>query len=163
MSDSNSWHEPGSMGKSDSDPIAANPDIEVWAAGGVIWRVVEQQFEVLLVHREHRADWSFPKGKLDEDESLKACARREVEEETGLQCELGTKFELVRYRDGRGRHKAVVYWSMTVVDGAFVPNDEVDACGWFDLASARAVLTYRRDGALVDEIERRVSSSTIAL
>ena len=44
--------------------------------------------------------------------------------------------------------------------GAFVPNREVDAVGWFDLASARAILSYN-DVVLVDEIETAIMSSTI--
>jgi predicted NUDIX family NTP pyrophosphohydrolase len=48
-----------------------------------------------------------------------------------------------------------------VAEGAFVPNHEVDAVGWFDLASARAILSYQRDVVLVDEIERATVSSTI--
>jgi hypothetical protein len=50
---------------------------------------------------------------------------------------------------------------MTVAEGAFVPNHEVNAVGWFDLASARALLSYRRDVVLVDEIETAIMSSTI--
>ncbi|MEM9466752.1 MAG: NUDIX hydrolase [Actinomycetota bacterium] len=138
------------------------PDVEVWAGGGVVWRTVGDVVELLLVHRDHREDWSFPKGKLDPGETLIECAVREVEEETGLRCETGERLAIVEYRDGRGRDKAVVYWLMVVVGGRFEPNDEVDACGWFDLASARTVLTYDRDRDLVDEVESRIASSTIA-
>ena len=148
------------MGKRKS-LLDAHPDIEVWAAGGVPWRVVDDQVELLLVHREHRADWSFPKGKLDAGETLEACALREVVEETGLQCVTGKQLPLVEYRDGRGRSKAVAYWLMVITDGRFEPNEEVDACGWFDPASARATLTYERDRDLVDEVEALIASSTI--
>jgi 8-oxo-dGTP pyrophosphatase MutT (NUDIX family) len=59
------------------------------AAGGLITRRNDQdELEVLLVHREHREDWTFPKGKLEPEESAEDCALREVEEETGLRCRL---------------------------------------------------------------------------
>ncbi len=141
--------------------IKRRPEVEVWAGGGVPWRRVDDRVELLLVHREHHDDWTFPKGKLDDGETLERCAEREVLEETGLRCERGSRLPVIEYRDGRDRAKAVVYWLMTVCEGHFEPNDEVDACGWFDLASARNALSYRRDRALVDEVEAAIESSTI--
>lgn len=38
--------------------------------------------ELLMIFR--RGKWDLPKGKLDEGESIEACAIREVQEETGL-------------------------------------------------------------------------------
>ena len=149
------------MGKATKSLISAHPDIEVWAAGGAVWRTVDGQVELLLVRRESHEDWTMPKGKLDDGETLGACALREVEEETGLRCLRGDRLSLVAYTDGRGRSKAVVYWMMTAIEGAFAPSAEIDAVGWFDLASARAILSYRRDVVLVDEIERAIKSSTI--
>ncbi|MBQ89608.1 MAG: hypothetical protein CL433_12345 [Acidimicrobiaceae bacterium] len=149
------------MGKATESLLAERPEIEVWAAGGAVWRTVDGQVELLLVRRDSHKDWTMPKGKLDEGETLRACALREVKEETGLRCATGDRLPLVTYTDGRGRSKAVVYWMMTVIEGAFVPNGEIDAVGWFGLASARAILSYRRDVALVDEIETAITSSTI--
>ena len=57
----------------------------VRAAGGIVVR----DGSVLLVHRPKYDDWSFPKGKLEGDESWEDGAIREVEEETGLRCEVG--------------------------------------------------------------------------
>lgn len=149
------------MGKSTDALIAQHPEIEVWAAGGAVWRMVDDSVELLLVHRDSHGDWTMPKGKLDEGETLRACALREVEEETGFACTTGDRLSLVTYTDARNRAKAVVYWTMQVEQGSFVPNEEVEAVGWFDLASARATLTYTHDVDLVDEIEAAISSSTI--
>ena len=44
-------------------------------------------------------DWSFPKGKAKAGETDEACALREVEEETGLLCELGHRSR--PFRTGR--------------------------------------------------------------
>ncbi len=156
MGDSSTWSQRGVVAREATRQIERRPDIEVWGAGGVIHRVTETGPEVLLIHRPRHDDWSFPKGKLDPGETLKECALREVEEETGLRCLPGTKLPPVEYRDARQRHKAVVYWTMTVIDGSFTPNDEVDIMAWFDLESATGCLTYRHDRELLDRIDRRI-------
>lgn len=149
------------MGKSTRELMAAAPDVEVWAAGGVIWRVVDGRCEFVLVRRESHDDWTFPKGKLDEGETLRACALREVVEETGFVCATDQRLTPVRYVDARGRPKSVVYWTMQVESGEFVPNEEIDALGWFDQASAAATLSYRHDVELLSEAAASVTSSTI--
>lgn len=145
---------------SDTLPVE-HSEIDVWAAGGVIWRDGDGGVELLLAHRPGHDDWTFPKGKRDPGETLRRCARREVEEETGFVCSTGARLALVKYRDAQCRRKAVVYWTMTIDGGAFVPNREVDAVAWFDPESARAVLSYRHDVHLVDEIEAAIGSPTV--
>jgi 8-oxo-dGTP pyrophosphatase MutT (NUDIX family) len=49
-------------------------------AGGGLVR--NEEGELLLIFR--RGKWDLPKGKLDEGETIEACALREVEEETGV-------------------------------------------------------------------------------
>lgn len=50
------------------------------AAGGLI---KNEKQEILMIFR--RGKWDLPKGKMDEGETFENCAKREVEEETGLQ------------------------------------------------------------------------------
>jgi 8-oxo-dGTP diphosphatase len=100
---------------------------------------------VLLVHRPKYDDWTFPKGKAKADESDEACALREVEEETGLRCELVDELEGTSYVDATLRPKSVRYWSMLPLAGAFEPHAEVDRIRWMEPADAERLLTYRRD------------------
>ena len=83
----------------------------VRAAGGVVTR--GEPPEVLVVHRPRYDDWSFPKGKAEPGERDEDCALREVEEETGLRCELREELPSTSYTDARGRPKRVRYWLMT--------------------------------------------------
>ena len=124
------------------------------AAGGILVRDPGDgggpgALEVAVVHRPHREDWTFPKGKLDPGESFEDCARREVLEETGLRCHLGRFVGHTRYEDRKDRPKVVAYWVMTVDGGEFSPNGEVDELRWLRPEAAEQLLTYERDRELL--------------
>lgn len=126
----------------------------VRAAGGVVWRRGDGgTTEILLVHRPRYSDWSLAKGKLASDEKWEDAALREVEEETGLLCELGPPLASVFYHDRRRRLKEVRYWAMRPLSGDFVPNKEVDAVEWLDLHTAMARVTYEFDLYVLDSFE----------
>jgi 8-oxo-dGTP pyrophosphatase MutT (NUDIX family) len=55
--------------------------IPVVAAGGVLFKE-KPNLQVVLIFR--RGVWDLPKGKVEGDETIEACAVREVTEETGL-------------------------------------------------------------------------------
>ena len=120
----------------------------VRAAGGLVLR----DGKVLLVHRPKYDDWSFPKGKCGDGEGDEACALREVEEETGLRCELLDELGETRYRDARGRPKTVRYWRMEALGGEFVPHGEVDKIRWETPAAAAGLLTWSRDLPLLERL-----------
>ena len=120
---------------------------EVRAAGGVVVR----DGAVLVVHRPQYDDWTLPKGKLDPGESWEEAALREVEEETGLTCELGEELGRTFYTDSHGRDKEVRYFRMES-DGEPSAQNEVDEVRWVPLLEARALLSYDRDRDLIDTI-----------
>jgi 8-oxo-dGTP pyrophosphatase MutT (NUDIX family) len=113
----------------------------------------EEGPELALVHRPRYDDWSLPKGKLEKDESFSDGALREVEEETGFSCELGSELAPVRYRDRKGRRKLVRYWEMRPVGGSFEKNDEVDELRWLPPKQAVELLDYAHDRKLIAELK----------
>jgi 8-oxo-dGTP diphosphatase len=132
-----------------SDP---GPVAEVEAAGAVVWRKVPGGgVLVAVVHRPRYDDWSFPKGKLDADETHEEAAVREVAEETGLTVRLGEELPPVRYTDHRGRTKRVRWWEAecTGDPGVFAANDEVDVLEWVEPAAVVPRLSYHRDRDLL--------------
>lgn len=52
----------------------------IQAGGGLVKNTKD---EILLILR--RGKWDLPKGKLDDNETIEECAKREVQEETGIQ------------------------------------------------------------------------------
>ena len=101
---------------------------------------------VLVVHRPKYDDWSLPKGKLHLGESWESAALREVEEETGLRCELGELAGATRYG-----LKEVRYYRMTC-EGEPVAQNEVDEVRWVPLGEAASLLTYERDVELLNRL-----------
>jgi 8-oxo-dGTP diphosphatase len=149
----------------------------VRAAGGVVWRRVPAGVDVVLVHRPAYDDWALPKGKLEPGETDEQAALREVREETGLSCRLGTELPSTTYADGQGRPKVVRYWSMTVMPAApgaaagsltDLPlnpepkaSHEIDEACWVPLAEVRGRLTYPRDVVVLDALSDFLSRSDV--
>jgi 8-oxo-dGTP diphosphatase len=114
-----------------------------------------------LVHRPRYDDWSFPKGKLDQDEDEASAALREVEEETGLHCRLDRTVGAVTYRDRRGRPKVVRYFQMDANGGAFTPNHEVDQLRWVPVDEATHMLSYMHDRDLLRRVLAGAPASAV--
>lgn len=119
----------------------------VTAAGGVVWRLHDGAVQVALIHRPRYDDWSLPKGKLVDGETVLAAAVREVSEELGAQTAVSRRIGRVRYQLD-GARKQVTYWAMRHVGGRFSANDEADAMEWLGVGKARKRLSY--------DIDRRV-------
>ena len=138
---------------------------QVTAAGGIVWRPAgvasgsgageSGEIELLVVHRPKYDDWSLPKGKHEPGESDEECARREIEEETGITGHLGEEVGTTRYVDGKGRDKVVHYFEVTDPVGEFVPNHEVDEVRWLAPGEAQALLTYSYDVEIVEAFAAR--------
>lgn len=143
-------------------PAADGPVVR--AAGGlVVRREPDGGRRISLVHRPRYDDWTFPKGKLQPGETDEQTAIREVEEETGLRCDLGLDLGTVEYRDGEGRPKIVRYWVMEPGDGAFTPGDEVDELRWLAPDEIAPVLSYDHDRALLETYLRMAGEASAYL
>jgi 8-oxo-dGTP diphosphatase len=119
--------------------------IAVTAAGAIPWRIGKDGLEVLLIHRPRYDDWSWPKGKIDDGETIPECAIREVEEEIGLKASLGIPLPPIHYHVSAGL-KVVHYWAVDV-DGATLQPDgkEVDSVMWCAPEKAARLLSNPSD------------------
>ena len=158
---------------------APRPQRLVRSAGALVWRFTDrsrvavpgepidpEDIEVLMVHRPRYHDWSWPKGKTENGESLVAAAVREVEEETGQIVTLGAPLTTQRYRLGGGQTKEVHYWVGTPVPVghaserlrapvARAPRTEIDQTAWTSPERAADMLTRRGDRRLLADIVAR--------
>lgn len=171
----------------------------VEAAGGIIYRARQDQsgvmkfsdngslpqgadpsaaldtIEVCIVHRPKYDDWSWPKGKLENNETHRHAAVREMGEESGVQVQLGPIIGDIEYPiadEGRRKRrtkektldqKHVVFWMATPLDdqearrrhSAFGPvlpadKDEIDTVVWVPVQRARKLLTHILDRNILD-------------
>lgn len=142
-------------------------DTAVYAAGGVVWRLVDGKLHVLVVHRTAYADLTLPKGKVEPGESLAETAAREIFEETGIRVALGVPVGVSKYRLPSKRQKIVHYWSAEASDDAirastFVPNKEIAAVEWLTPRKALARLSYPVDIEILENFLAFVDDGILA-
>ena len=138
-----------------------HPDSAVLAAGVLPWRENGRGLELLIIHRPRYDDWSWPKGKLDDGETLPECAVRETLEEIGLPVTLGLPLPSIHYTLNSGTSKEVWYWAAEAGRREPTPDGgEVDRTAWVTPEEARQRLTNPTDRepleALVAAYERRI-------
>jgi 8-oxo-dGTP diphosphatase len=138
----------------------------VYAAGGVVWRIVDGKLRILVIHRTAYADVTLPKGKVDPGEMLAETAAREIFEETGIRVALGIPVGVSRYRMPSKRQKIVHYWSAEATEkairaSAFVPNKEIAAIEWVSPKRALKYLSYPVDVEIVENFLRFVDDGVL--
>jgi 8-oxo-dGTP diphosphatase len=107
----------------------------VLAAGGIVLRQVETPL-VAVVRLRKRNEWVLPKGKLDDGETPRAAAEREVMEETGHDVSVHEFLGTLVY-ESRGGSKVVHYWRMEARgDAIYELMRDVKAVDWLPLADA---------------------------
>lgn len=122
----------------------------VVAAGAILWRLEKGELKVAIIHRSRYDDWSWPKGKIDNGETIPQAAVREIREETGLKVNLGVHLAEINYKLPNGSDKEVHYWAANVTDKAlanskFKPSEEVAKVDWKTVTQARKLLSYEFD------------------
>jgi 8-oxo-dGTP diphosphatase len=135
----------------------------VYAAGTVIVKGRGLNQRIAVIHRPHRQDWSFPKGKIDGSDTAAATAIRETLEETGLRVTLHQPLTTQEYIFD-GLPKTVFYWRATLINNSeFIPNDEADQLVWVSLKGALKLLSYDVDKDLAREAFKSVETKPLIL
>ncbi len=107
------------------------------SAGGVVYRIVDDNIEAVLCGRSEPLRWSLPKGTPDKGETLEETALREVREETGLDVAIEAPIGNIRYwfvtpHDRVHCNKTVHFYLMAHKGGSTDRHDpEFDEVRWF--------------------------------
>lgn len=104
----------------------------------VIFRKTENGYEVLFIQRKNepfKGDWALPGGFVDEHESLKDAAMRELKEETGLVIDniwqLGAFGK--PHRDPRHHTVSIAYIGFVSAGAEVLAADDAAEAKWFSV------------------------------
>ena len=136
------------------------------SAGGVVYRRRGHRTEAALISVGEQGRWQLPKGLVGRGESPEEAALREVEEETGLKCEVVAELEKVEYwyfsKGGARRvrfHKFVHFYLMRYVSGDVSGHDdEVNEARWVALEDAEGMLAFRGERKALAEAREMLAA-----
>jgi 8-oxo-dGTP pyrophosphatase MutT (NUDIX family) len=121
---------------------------EIISCGAITWRLNRGLVEILLIKQFRDKElWGIPKGHINKEESIAACAIREVFEETGVLIELGVRLSdcLIRQKT---KQKKVVSFLATPLSHDEPRHDgydsEVADAKWFDVKNLPNLVSYQR-------------------
>jgi len=123
----------------------------VLAAGGIVLRQAEPPL-VAVVRLRKRNEWVLPKGKLDDGETPRAAAAREVMEETGHDVAVHEFLGTLAY-ESRSGAKVVHYWRMAAGQ---TPTRklmrDVKAVDWLPIGEAVERLSRSHERAFLQQV-----------
>ncbi len=114
-------------------------------AGGIVFNG-----DRVLVLKNLKGAWVFPKGHVELGESHEQAALREVQEESGLHARIigragMSSFHFYSYMD-RAVHRKIVYWfEMETDDTGVVVNRELKMGAFFPVEGALRLLNFPND------------------
>lgn len=121
----------------------AYPEYPIIGVAGVAIR----NKKILLVKRSGEPGkdlWSLPGGVVEVGERLVDALKREVKEETNLDCEVKDLINIaeviLRDRDGRVKyHYVILDYLINVTNDEAKPSSDASAVGWFSYDEAKQV------------------------
>jgi 8-oxo-dGTP pyrophosphatase MutT (NUDIX family) len=126
-----------------------------FSAGGVVYK--DDKWLVCKHSGYHK--WGLPKGLIEEGESLKTTAVREVEEECGIKTKVIAKIadpeRYVYTFDGERVYKQVNYFLMEYVSGNIKDHDwEMEEVEWLSFDKARERLDFPAAKKVIDKAKK---------
>lgn len=129
------------------------------SCGGIVYKLINNELYFLLL-KHNKGHWSFPKGHMEEGETEKETALREIKEETGLDVKLEDNyFYKITYSPKKDVLKDVIYFIATpLTNKIIVQYSEIEEIIWAKEEDALKTITYDDDKQVfthtVKEIKR---------
>ncbi|MEV6343552.1 NUDIX domain-containing protein [Actinoplanes sp. NPDC051851] len=145
------------------DPSAPQANSIVPSANVV---VVNEQGELLLIHRTDNDNWALPGGAQDLGESLPQCGARETLEETGVDVEItglvgiytDPRHVVLYTSNDEARQEFSVVFTARPVGGEPTPSDESREVRW---VAPSEVGELTMDRSMRMRIDRYLSGETV--
>ena len=108
----------------------------------------------ILVIKQVKGHWGFPKGHVEEGETEVQTAIREIKEETNLDVKIDESKRFVeRYSPEEGIEKDVVFFVAKKVGGEIkVQEEEVTETKWVAPIEAMEILTYESSKRILEKV-----------
>lgn len=123
-------------------------------AGGVVYRKKNGKIEILLI-QDAKDRWTVPKGHIEEGESARETAEREVREETGLQrMDVTSWLGKINFRYRRQNSLVLMTTHIYLIEGQGDTDDLkkeewMNGIKWFEAMDAYDKIEYDDIGKLI--------------
>lgn len=116
------------------------------SCGAVIYKYENSKLYILLL-KHNQGHWSFSKGHIENEETEKETALREIKEETNLDVCIDNNFRyLTTYSPKENTIKDVVYFVATPLnDDIKIQEKEISEISWYSAIEALDKITYDND------------------
>jgi 8-oxo-dGTP pyrophosphatase MutT (NUDIX family) len=137
-----------------------------FSAGGIVFRLRLKKPQILLI-KDHRGQWTFPKGHIEEKEKPEEAALRETSEETGLtHLRVREQLDKIEYyfksvwdKSGDLVKKTVYYFLIEAPANAepAPPKDwsqgvePIAEVRWFELKDASRAVSYKENKKILSK------------
>lgn len=125
---------------------------ELWVTASLI----RHQGRILIAQRQNSGrfanKWEFPGGKVDPGETPPQALCRELEEELGLQAEIGALYSETVYIHEQGQIRQFTYWVDLPARPESIQLSEHQAAVWITVAELPRYEFAGADCAVVDRL-----------
>ena len=140
----------------DLEKIMEEKNMATLKAGTILVNLENKK--IGLIYRKDKIGYEFPKGHLEEGETLEECAIRETEEETGRKNHIVEELETVNYVTSKGEDVELHFY-IAIDDGETDKNiveEDKEENIWVELDEVENKLTFNNLKRVWDNSKEKV-------